>query len=34
MGWSIDKTNSGPVRVSSPKELLFLEGQRNMTPSL
>ena len=33
MGWTIGKTNSGLVRVSRPKELPFLEGQRDMRQS-
>lgn len=33
MGWTIGKTSSGLVRVNRPKELPFLEGQRDMRPS-
>lgn len=33
MGWAIDQTGSGLVMVSRPKELPFLEGQRDMRPS-
>lgn len=33
MGWTIGKTNSGLVQVSRPKELPFLEEQRDMRPS-
>ena len=32
LGWTIGKTNSGLVRVSRPKELPLLEGQRDMRP--
>ena len=33
LGWTIGETNSGLVRVSRPKELPLLEGQRDMRPS-
>ena len=33
MGWVIDQTSSGLVLVSRPKELPFLEGEHEMTPS-
>jgi hypothetical protein len=33
MGCTVGKSNSGLVRVSRPKELPFLEGQRDMRPS-
>jgi Replication protein C (RepC) len=33
MGCTVGKTNSGLVGVSRPKELPFLEGQRDMRPS-
>jgi hypothetical protein len=33
MGCTVGKTNSGLVWVSRPKELPFLEGQRDIRPS-
>lgn len=33
MGWAIDHTSNGLVLVSRPKELPFLEGEHDMTPS-
>ncbi|HID8127568.1 TPA: replication protein C, IncQ-type, partial [Pseudomonas aeruginosa] len=32
MGWAIDQTSSGLVRVSRPKSLPFLEAEHAMTP--
>lgn len=32
-GWAIDQTSGGLVHVSRPKELPFLEGKHDMTPS-
>lgn len=32
-GWAIDQTSSGLALVSRPKELPFLEGKHDMTPS-
>lgn len=33
MGWAIDQTGSGLVLVSRPKELPFIEGHHQMSPS-